>query len=44
MVDTFDKQGAKQEARLSEYEAKDPRWVSPDEYVRKEFREDEWDY
>ena len=44
MVDAFDKQDVKQDARLSEYEQRDPRWTSPDEYVRKEYKEEEYDY
>jgi hypothetical protein len=43
MVDAFDKQEAKQAARLSKYEDKDPRWTregSTYEYVRKEYSED----
>ena len=44
MVAAFDKQDVKQDARLSEYEQRDPRWTSPSEYVRKEFKEEEYDY
>lgn len=44
LLEYFDKQESKQPARLPDYEVKDPRWVSNDNYVRKEFDEDDCAY